>query len=104
ESTVAALLIAGKGILASDESLPTIGKRFAALNLSSTEENRLAYRELLFTAPALNEFISGTILFDETIRQKVGEGTSLPEILTQQGIIPGIKVDGGTVALPAFAG
>ena len=104
ESTAQALLAPGKGILAADESLPTIGKRFAALQIPSTEENRQAYRELLFTAPALGEFISGAILFDETIRQKKGGGAPMPEILARQGVIPGIKVDQGTMALPAFAG
>jgi len=104
ESTVAALLASGKGILAADESLPTIGKRFAALQIPSTEENRRAYRELLFTTPGLGEFISGTILFDETIRQKTGEGVSMPGLLAGQGILPGIKVDKGTIALPGFAG
>ncbi len=102
ESTVAALLTSGKGILAADESFPTIGKRFAALDIPSTEENRLAYRELLFTTPQLNESISGVILFDETIRQKIG-GLTVPEMLAQKGIIPGIKVDKGTIELVNFA-
>ena len=104
ESTVSALLAAGKGILAADESLPTIGKRFAARNIPSTGENRRAYRELLFTAPALNDFISGAILFDETIRQMTGKGASMPEILAWQGVVPGIKVDAGATALPGFTG
>jgi len=103
-STAAALVAPGKGILAADESLPTIGKRFKALEIPSTEENRRAYRELLFTTPGLGEFISGAILFDETIRQKTGGGVSMPEILAAQGIIPGIKVDKGTMALAGFAG
>jgi fructose-bisphosphate aldolase class I len=104
ESTVSALLAAGKGILAADESLPTIGKRLAALDIPSTEETRRAYRELLFTAPALNDYVSGAILFDETIRQMTGQGASMPEILAWQGVIPGIKVDKGTTAIPGFAG
>lgn len=104
ESTVSALMAAGKGILAADESLPTIGRRFAALGIPSTEENRRAYRELLFTAPLLEGSISGAILFDETIRQMTGKGASMPEILAWQGVVPGIKVDGGAVALPGFAG
>jgi fructose-bisphosphate aldolase class I len=104
ETTISGLLVSGKGILAADESLPTIGKRFAALNIPSTEENRRAYRELLFTTPDLAEFISGTILFDETIRQTTGGGASVPEFLARQGILPGIKVDKGTMALPGFAG
>jgi fructose-bisphosphate aldolase, class I len=103
ETTVAALLVAGKGILAADESLPTIGKRFAALDIPSTEENRRAYREMLFTTPGLSEFISGVILFDETIRQRIG-AASMPEALARERIIPGIKVDAGTMALPGFAG
>ena len=103
ESTVAALLAPGKGLLAADESFPTIGKRFKSLDIPCTEENRRAYREMLFTTPRLNEFISGVILFDETIRQKMG-GTPVPEALPRQGIIPGIKVDLGTIDLPGFAG
>ena len=103
-STAAALVAPGKGILAADESLPTIGKRFAALNIPSTEENRRAYRELLFTTSRLGEFISGVILFDETIRQKTSNDARMPDLLAAQGIVPGIKVDKGTVALPGFAG
>jgi len=103
ESTVAALLTTGKGILAADESFPTIGKRFAALDIPSSEENRKAYRELLFTTPGLNKFISGVILFDETIRQKSGS-VSFAEALAQQAIVPGIKVDKGTIALANFPG
>jgi fructose-bisphosphate aldolase class I len=104
ESTVVALLDFGKGILAADESFPTIGKRFGALNIPSTAENRRAYRELLFTTSALGEFISGAILFDETIHQRTDGGVFLPDILARQGIVPGIKVDWGTIALPSFAG
>lgn len=105
ESTVAALLAPGKGILAADESLPTIGKRFAALAIPSTEENRRAYRETLFTTPGLSDFISGVILFDETLRQRTGDGSAtLPELLAGQGIIPGIKVDHGTIPLANFPG
>ena len=105
ESTVAALLVAGKGILAADESFPTIEKRFKALNISSTEENRGTYREMLFTTPGLSDFISGVILFDETIRQRRSDGIpiAIPEALAQQAIIPGIKVDMGTMALTGFA-
>lgn len=103
EATAQALLAPGRGILAADESLPTIGKRFAALTIPSTGENRRAYRELLFTTPGLAGFISGVILFDETIHQESG-GVTMPEILVRQGIIPGIKVDQGTVALPGGAG
>ncbi|HXQ80923.1 MAG TPA: class I fructose-bisphosphate aldolase [Opitutaceae bacterium] len=103
DSTIGAILAPGKGILAADESLPTIGKRFKELGILSSEETRRAYRELLFTAPGLGKTISGVILFDETIRQKTGAGTPMAEILAAQGIVPGIKVDEGTAALPAFA-
>jgi fructose-bisphosphate aldolase, class I len=104
ESTVAALIASGKGILAPDESFPTIEKRFKALNIASTEKNRHTYRELLFATPGLSKFISGVILFDETIRQRTKDGVPLPEVLTKQGIIPGIKVDKGTISLANFAG
>ncbi len=103
-STAQALLASGKGLLAADESLPTIGKRFAALAIPSTEENRRAYRELLFTTPRLGESISGAILFEETLRQKANTGEKLPAVLARQGIIPGIKVDHGTVVLANFPG
>jgi fructose-bisphosphate aldolase class I len=102
-STARALLASGKGILAADESFPTIEKRFKALGIPSTEENRRAYRELLFATPGLGEFISGVILFEETLRHKTG-GASMPEALARIRIIPGIKVDGGTIALPGFTG
>jgi fructose-bisphosphate aldolase, class I len=104
ESTALALLAPGKGLLAADESLPTIGKRFKELGIASTEENRRDYREVLFTTPGLGESVSGAILFDETIRQKASGGTPLVTLLEAQGIIPGIKVDGGAVEMPAFDG
>ena len=104
KATVVALLSPGKGILAADESFPTIGKRFAALDIPSTAETRRAYRELLFTTPQLNEWISGAILFDETTAQRTDVGESLPGVLTARNIIPGIKVDGGTLGLPNFPG
>ena len=104
ESTVKALLASGKGILAADESFPTIEKRFKAFDISSTEENRRVYREMQFTTPGLSEFISGVILFDETIRQRTTDGIPIPEALAKQGIVPGIKVDKGTIALANFAG
>ena len=104
KSTVATLLASGKGILAADESFPTIEKRFKAFDIASTEENRRAYRETLFTTPGLGEFISGAILFDETIRQRTKADIPIPEALTEQGIIPGIKVDKGTIALANFTG
>ena len=106
ESTVKSLLAPGKGILAADESFPTIEKRFKALNISSTEENRGAYREMLFTTPGLSEFISGVILFDETVRQRMSHGipVTIPKVLAERGIIPGIKVDKGTASLANFPG
>jgi fructose-bisphosphate aldolase class 1 len=103
ESTSESLLAAGKGILAADESYPTIKKRFAPIDLGSTEESRRNYRDMLFTTPGLNEFISGVILFDETMRQKTNDGVPMPEALAKQGIIPGIKVDMGAVAFAHFA-
>jgi fructose-bisphosphate aldolase class I len=104
ETTINALLVTGKGILAADESFPTIEKRFRELGIASTEGNRRAYREMLFNAPGLSESISGVILFDETIRQKTSKGVAMPEVLASQGIVPGIKVDEGTADLPAFPG
>lgn len=101
-STVQALLAPGRGILAADESFPTIGERFKELGIASSEGNRRAYRELLFTAQGLGESISGAILFDETIRQKASGGTPMPRLLEEQGIVPGIKVDAGAVPMPAF--
>ena len=103
QSTAQALLAEGRGILAADESFPTIGQRFKQLAIPATEENRRAYRELLFTAPGLNEFISGVILFDETIRQEINR-MPVPASLARQGIVPGIKVDLGTVPLAHFPG
>ena len=104
QSTVAALLASGKGILAADESIPTIEKRFKACDIPSSEENRRAYRELLFKTAGLSEFISGIILFDETMRQQTSDSIPMRELLTKQGIIPGIKVDKGTIALANFSG
>jgi fructose-bisphosphate aldolase class I len=97
-----ALVAKGKGILAADESQPTIKKRFDKINLVSTEETRRAYRELLFTTPDLASFISGVIMFDETMRQSTEAGVPLPMVLIGQGIIPGIKVDRGTKPLAGF--
>jgi fructose-bisphosphate aldolase class I len=100
ETTARALVAPGKGILAADESHGTIEKRFKSINLPNAEENRRTYRNLLFTAQDVSEFISGVILFDETIRQKALDGTPFPKLLATRGILPGIKVDTGTVALP----
>jgi fructose-bisphosphate aldolase class I len=104
EETARALVARGKGILAADESTGTIEKRFKSVGAACTEDNRRAYRELLFSTAGLGEFISGVILFDETIRQKAADGTPLVEVLHRQGIIPGIKVDKGAKALAGFSG
>ncbi len=102
--TAQAMVAAGKGILAADESTGTIRKRLAAIQVESTEEHRRAYRELLFTTPGAAEFINGVILYDETIRQKTADGIPFPDCLAKQGIIPGIKVDAGAKALAGFPG
>jgi len=99
-----AMVAKGKGILAADESSGTIKKRFDSIRLESTEEHRRTYREMLFTAPAAAESVSGVILYDETIRQKAKDGTPFPQYLTRQGIIPGIKVDLGAKPLAGFPG
>ncbi|MBF8257725.1 MAG: fructose-bisphosphate aldolase [Actinobacteria bacterium] len=104
ESVARSLVEPGKGILAADESAPTIEKRFRTIGLPSTEENRRSYRELLFTTPGIQEFISGVILFDETLRQKSRNGAPFPEVLSRQGMIPGIKVDLGARPLAGFPG
>ncbi len=102
--TARALVAAGKGILAADESTGTIAKRLAAIGVESTEETRRDYRELLFTTTGAEEFISGVILYDETIRQSAADGTPFPELLVARGIIPGIKVDRGAKPLPLAPG
>jgi fructose-bisphosphate aldolase class I len=104
ETTAKALVAPNKGILAADESFPTIGKRFDPLGIASTEANRQAYRQMLFSTPGAAEFISGVILFDETIRQNADDGTPFPEFLAKQGIIPGIKVDSGAKPLAGAPG
>jgi fructose-bisphosphate aldolase class I len=98
------LVAPGKGILAADESGGTIKKRFDSIDVESTEENRRDYREMLFRTEGAADFISGVILYDETIRQKAADGTPLVELLEKQGIIPGIKVDLGAKALPFAPG
>ena len=97
--TAKALVAEGKGILAADESDGTIKKRFDSIGVESTEDNRRAYRELLFTTEGAEEYISGVILFDETIRQSSVDGTPFPKVLESRGIIPGIKVDKGAKPL-----
>lgn len=98
-ATIAALVQKGKGILAADESSPTIAKRFQAIGVESTEEHRRSYRSLLLETPGLGEFISGVILFEETLGQRTADGTPLPELAVRQGIVPGIKVDKGKLPL-----
>jgi fructose-bisphosphate aldolase class I len=97
--TAKALVAEGKGILAADESDSTIKKRFDSIGVESTEEARRAYRDLLFTTEGVEEYISGVILFDETIRQSTEDGTPFPQLLSSKGIIPGIKVDKGAKPL-----
>jgi fructose-bisphosphate aldolase class I len=99
ETTARELVAEGKGILAADESDGTIKKRLDSIGVESTEENRRGYREMLFTTDGAEEFISGVILFDETIRQSAADGTPFPRLLESKGIIPGIKVDKGAKPL-----
>jgi fructose-bisphosphate aldolase, class I len=99
QDTAQAIVAEGKGILAADESDGTIKKRFDSIGVESTEEARRSYRELLFTTDGVEEYISGVILFDETIRQSSSDGTPFPELLDSKGIIPGIKVDKGAKPL-----
>jgi fructose-bisphosphate aldolase class I len=102
--TAHAMVAKHRGLLAADESTSTILKRFNTIKLESTEEHRRAYREMLFTTPGAGEFISGVILFDETIRQKTKDGVPFPAYLSKQGMIPGIKVDLGAKPLAGFPG
>ncbi len=102
--TAAAIVAEGKGILAADESDGTIKKRFDSIGVESSEENRRAYRDLLFTTEGVEEFISGVILFDETIRQSSSDGTPFPKLLESKGVIPGIKVDKGAKPLALAEG
>ena len=101
-ATARALAAPGKGILAADESTPTMAKRLAAIGVESTEERRRSYRQVLFGTPGLGEFVSGVILFDETARQRADDGTPFPDLLRRQGVVPGIKVDRGTTPLAGF--
>ncbi|ALP53344.1 fructose-bisphosphate aldolase [Candidatus Tenderia electrophaga] len=102
--TAHALVAPGKGILAMDESNPTCGKRLASVDVENSEDNRRAYRELLLTAPGLGDYISGAILYDETLRQSASDGTAFPELARERGIIPGIKVDTGAKDLAGHPG
>src|SRR3970282_1060030 len=102
--TAQAMVAPGKGIIAIDESNATIKKRFDGVGIECTEENRRAYREMLLGTPKLGDYISGAILYDETIRQSTRDGVPFTRLMTQNGIIPGIKVDKGTTALAGFPG
>lgn len=104
EQVAQAMVAPGKGILAADESMGTIKRRFDSIKIESNEDNRRAYREMLFSTKGIEEAISGVILFDETIRTKTSDGTPFPRLLRQKGVIPGIKVDKGPVNLPEFPG
>jgi fructose-bisphosphate aldolase class I len=104
EKIARAMVAPGKGILAADESTGTIKKRFDKIKVESTEENRRAYRDLLFTTAGAADFISGVILYDETLRQKTAKGKPFPAFLTGLGIVPGIKVDAGAKPLAGFPG
>jgi fructose-bisphosphate aldolase class I len=104
ERTARAIVAEGKGILAADESSGTIKKRFDSIGVESTEESRRAYRALLFTTEGVEEYISGVILYDETIRQAAADGTPFPKLLESKGIIPGIKVDKGAKPLALAEG
>ena len=104
QEIVQALVQKGKGILAADESVPTIAKRFQAIGVASTHENRRAWRSLMLAAPGLGEFISGVILHEETLGQCTDDGTPLPQLATRQGIVSGIKVDAGKIPLAGAPG
>ncbi len=104
QQTIQDMVDSHRGILAADESSPTIAKRFKAINLESTEEHRRAYRSLILSTPGLGEFVSGVILFEETLQQVSDDGISLPQLCVQQGIVPGIKVDKGKIPMPNAAG
>jgi len=103
-ATAHAMVADKRGILAADESTSTIGKRFTSIHLESSAENRRLYRELLFTAPGAAEYISGVIMYDETLRQKTADGVPFPTYLAQHKMIPGIKVDTGAKPLAGFPG
>jgi fructose-bisphosphate aldolase class I len=104
ETNAIAMVAKGKGILAADESSGTCKKRFDALKIECTEETRRVYRNMLLTAAGSDQYVSGVILYDETIRQKANDGTPFPAYLAKHGVLPGIKVDTGAKALPGFPG
>ena len=103
-ATAAALVATGKGILAADESARTIGSRFAAVGVANTEANRRDYRETLFRTDGVERFISGVILYDETLRQRCADGVSFVDLLASRGIMPGVKVDTGAHPLAGAPG
>lgn len=103
EQTIEQVLSPGRGILAADESTGTIAKRFASASIANTEENRRAYRDMLFTTPGMSDHISGVILYEETLGQSSSQGEAFPRLLARLGTVPGIKVDKGTVPLPGAA-
>ena len=98
--TAAAMVAKGKGILAADESSGTCEKRFQSVGVACTEETRRTYRNLLFSTPGVEQYLSGVILFDETARQKAADGAPIPQYLAKKGVIPGIKVDKGLANIP----
>lgn len=102
--TVAAMMAPGKGILAADESDSTAGKRLAMVHLPNEPENRQDFRELLFASPGIEEYLSGVIMYDSSMRTATDDGIPFPDVLTAKGILPGIKVDLGTVDLHGFKG
>jgi len=102
--TAAAMVARGKGVLAADESSGTCEKRFKSVGVECTEESRRTYRGLLFTTPGVEQFVSGVILFDETLRQKTNDGVLFPDYLANKGILPGIKVDKGAMDLALCPG
>lgn len=104
KATAKAMVASGKGLLAADESSPTIAKRFDSVGIENTEENRRLYRQLLLKTPGAEAFVSGVIMYDETLRQKADDGTSFAEVLKSRGIIPGIKVDMGAKDLALHPG
>jgi len=103
-ATAKAMVAEGKGLLAMDESTPTCSKRFEKVGILQTEETRRSYRELIVATPGLGEFISGVILYDETIRQSRKDGTPFVKVITEAGIIPGIKLDNGAQDMAAHPG
>ena len=104
ETVAQAMVAKGKGILAADESMGTIKRRFDSIKIDSTEDNRRVYREMLFGTKGLEEAISGVILFDETLRTAASDGTPFSQLLSRKGIMPGIKVDKGPIDIPGFPG